>query len=133
MRYLGPHSDGIYLDYQGSTPIDPRVVKAMLAWWQRNAGNPYSGEHAFGSRAADAIDQARSQIAGLVSAERGEIFFTSSGTEANNLAISGALRGEKRKRRKLLVTAIEHTSVLGPAAALAMKSVLYCIRMRSKR
>jgi cysteine desulfurase len=113
-----PQVEGIYLDYQGSTPLDPAVVEAMLPWWQHHVGNPYSGEHTFGSRAAEAIENARTQIAGLLSVEGNSILFTSSGTESNNLAILGTARGDTGGRRKILVSAIEHTSVLAPAKVL---------------
>jgi len=90
----------------------------MLPWWQSRPGNPHSEEHAFGWRCREAIDKARSQIASLIGADPEDMVFTSGATEANNLAILGALRQHEPKRRTILVSAIEHASVLGPAAAL---------------
>ncbi len=112
--------DGIYLDYQASTPVDPAVLEAMLPWWQLGgAGNPHSHEHSFGWRAARAVHDARSQIATLLGADDEDVIFTSGATESNNLAILGTMRAVQSKRHTLLVMATEHASILGPAAALA--------------
>jgi cysteine desulfurase len=108
----------VYLDYHASTPVDPRVVEAMLPWWQGRPGNAHSDEHSFGWRARAAIQTARTQIANLTDADSEDIIFTSGATESNNLAILGAARGQNSTRRTLLVTEIEHSSVLGPAHAL---------------
>ena len=114
-----PPSDGIYLDYQASTPVDPDVLEAMMPWWRLGgAGNPHSHEHAFGWRAAEAIDHARTQIGDLIGAEGQDVIFTSGATESNNLAIFGTMRALESKRRTLLVTAIDHASILGPAEKL---------------
>lgn len=111
---------GIYLDYQASTPVDPAVVEAMLPWWhQSGVGNPHSYEHAFGWRAAKAVDEARAKIAALLGADDQDVIFTSGATESNNLAIFGAVRAAQSKRRTLLVTAIEHASILGPVTMLS--------------
>jgi cysteine desulfurase len=114
---------GIYLDYHASTPVDPVVLEAMLPWWQRHPGNPHSEEHSFGWRANEAIEIARSQIAALIRVDAEDIVFTSGATEANNLAILGVMRYRERRRNTLLVTAIEHASVLGPADELAREGI----------
>lgn len=113
-----PPSDGIYLDYHASTPVDPAVIEAMLPWWQHGTGNPHSHEHAFGWRAAEAVDRARTQIADLIGADSQDVIFTSGATDANNLAILGTMRCGESSRRTLLTTAIDHASILGPASAL---------------
>jgi cysteine desulfurase len=80
----------VYLDNQASTPVDPRVLEAMLPYFTIDYGNPHSESHVYGHRAMVAIDAARGEIAGLIHADPREIVFTSGATEANNLAIKGA-------------------------------------------
>ncbi len=116
-----PH--GIYLDYQASTPVDPAVLEAMLPWWHLpGVGNAHSHEHAFGWRASHAIDNARRQLAKLIDADSEDIIFTSGATESNNLAIFGVVAANQLKRRTILVTAVEHASILGPAAEIANRA-----------
>jgi cysteine desulfurase len=81
----------IYLDNQSSTRVDPRVLEAMLPYFTDDFGNPHSTSHAYGRIAAEAIERARGEIAGLIHADPREIAFTSGATEANNLAIKGAV------------------------------------------
>ncbi|HLF95578.1 MAG TPA: cysteine desulfurase family protein [Methylococcaceae bacterium] len=105
----------VYLDHNASTPVDERVVEAMLPYLSRLHGNP-SSLHRFGRLARDALETAREQVAALAGASPGQVIFTSSGTEANNLALLGmapALRG-----KTLAVGATEHPSVLEAAAWL---------------
>lgn len=106
----------VYLDYQATTPTDPRVVAAMLPYFTEKFGNPHSIGHAFGREAAEAVEQARADIAALIGAEAREIVFTSGATESNNAAIKGAmrfLRDERRSPRDHIVTvATEHKCVL---------------------
>jgi cysteine desulfurase len=91
----------------------------MLPWLRLpGAGNPHSHEHAFGWRAAKAIDRARAQLAALIGADDQDLIFTSGATESNNLAILGMMCAHRSKRRTLLVSAIDHASVLGPSAML---------------
>lgn len=104
----------IYFDYQATTPMDPRVLQAMIPWFltPSNAG---SRTHSYGQRAREAVETARRQVAELLNAPPEEVFFTSGATESNNLAILGlAEYGERTGRRHLISTAIEHKAVLEP-------------------
>jgi len=107
-------SDGppIYLDFQATTPTDPRVVAAMLPFFTERFGNPHSVQHCFGRDAEAAVERARGQIAGLIGAEAREIVFTSGATESNNLAIKGVARFRKQRRSHLVTCATEHKCVL---------------------
>ncbi len=103
----------IYLDNQASTQCDPAVARAMWPWFTEHVGNPHSVEHAAGREAAAAVDQARSHIAALISAEPREIVLTSGATESNNLAIKGAARqAGSAGRRRIITLATEHKCVL---------------------
>ncbi len=116
-------ADAIYLDYQATTPTDPRVVDAMMPYLVQRFGNPHSGSHVFGQEAADAVERAREQVAALIGAEAREIVFTSGATESNNLAIKGAARFLKARRPKLVTVATEHKCVLESARALIAEGV----------
>jgi cysteine desulfurase len=115
--------DAIYLDYQATTPTDPRVVEAMMPYLVQRFGNPHSSSHGFGLEAADAVERARGQVAALIGAEAREIIFTSGATEANNLAIKGAVRFLKPRRHKLVTVATEHKCVLESARSLVAEGV----------
>jgi cysteine desulfurase len=104
-------SKPVYLDYHASTPVDPRVLEAMLPYFSERFGNAASRQHAFGWEAQDAVDAARSSIAALLNASAGEIVFTSGATESNNLAIKGAAHA-RRDRDHVITVATEHKSVL---------------------
>lgn len=107
----------IYLDSYATTTLAPEARATMLALWDLG-GNPQS-PHSGGQRAAQALEMARASVAKLLGAQASEITFTSGATEANNLAIAGIARGARDKSRKrILVSAIEHKSVFGPAEAL---------------
>ena len=111
----------IYLDYNATTPIDPAVLEAMLPYLRDRFGNP-SSQHAYGQAVAGALDAARAEVARLIGAERGEILFTSGGTESTNAALKGAAfaaldRGES-SCRQIVVSAIEHPATLEAAHAL---------------
>lgn len=110
---------GIYMDYQASTPADPRVVEAMAPFWSTICGNPHAANHAFGWAADAAVEAARAQVAALIGADSDEIVFTSGATEANNLAVLGVARGAAAGRRRIVVSAIEHKCVLAAARAAA--------------
>jgi cysteine desulfurase len=107
----------IYLDYNATTPIDPRVVEAMGPHLTATFGNP-SSLHWFGQQARAALDEARGQVAALLGAASSEIVFTASGTEADNLALRGVAAAASPGRRKILYSAIEHHAVLNTARAL---------------
>lgn len=109
--------DNIYMDYQATTPADPRVVEAMQPYWSEMYGNPHSADHAFGWSADTAVDNARGYIAALIGADPDEIIFTSGATEANNLAVLGIARASPSARRRIVVSAIEHKCVLAAARA----------------
>jgi len=113
----------VYLDYHASTPVDPAVVDAMLPWLQQCIGNPHSEEHSYGWAAREAVEAARSQIAGLIGVDGEDILFTSGATEANNLALLGLMRFPERLRNKLLVSAIDHASILAPAFELRKEGI----------
>jgi cysteine desulfurase len=109
--------DLIYLDHASTTPIDPDVFEAMSPFFLDRFGNP-SSIHGFGREVRAALDRARDEVALAIGAEYSEITFTSGGTEANNLAILGAMRSAPPNRRRLVVSAVEHPSVLEAARAL---------------
>ncbi|AQS88989.1 cysteine desulfurase [Neoasaia chiangmaiensis NBRC 101099] len=112
----------VYLDNQATTPCDPRVVEAMLPYFTTVFGNPHSAGHAFGHAAAAAVEIGREQVASLIGAEAREIVFTSGATEANNLAIKGAVRhriAQGNKARRVITVATEHKCVLESVHELA--------------
>ena len=109
----------IYLDYHATTPVDDRVLEAMLPYFTQHFGNPHSVHHAYGWRAVADVQAARAQIAELINAEAREIIFTSGATESNNLAIKGAAHFLRRKDKAHIVTAAtEHKCVLESCRAL---------------
>jgi cysteine desulfurase len=108
----------VYLDCHATTPIDPRVLDAMLPYFTEYFGNPASAAHAWGWKAQAAVERARRQVAALIGAAPRDIVFTSGATESNNLAIRGAALAAEGRRR-IVVSAIEHKSVLETAAHLA--------------
>ena len=110
---------GIYMDYQATTPADPRVVEAMQPYWSALYGNPHSADHAFGWSADAAVEAARGHIAAVIGADPDEIVFTSGATEANNLAVLGIARASPITRKRIVVSAIEHKCVLAAARAAA--------------
>lgn len=103
----------IYLDYQASAPLDPRVEKAMAECQRYALGNPHSNTHSFGHKARRKIEKAQSHIAGLINAQPHEIIFTSGATEANNLALLG-IANARSGPRHIISVQTEHESVLQP-------------------
>ncbi len=101
----------IYLDYNGTTPIDPRVFTVMREFYESEFGNP-SSSHFYGLIPKEAVDNARKQVASLMDASVDEIVFTSGGTESNNHAITGAFDAPNQRGRHIITTQIEHPSVL---------------------
>lgn len=109
----------IYLDYNATTPCDPRVVEKMLPFFSEWYGNPATGLHLQGRRAARAVDEAREQIAALIKCRPDEMIFTGGATESNNLAILGLGRANRHGGRTRIVTsAVEHKAVLLPCRQL---------------
>lgn len=108
----------LYLDYAASTPMHPEALQEMLPLLGGAGGNP-SSTHSFGRRARGYVDLARDRLAALLEAESSEITFTSGGTEADNLAIFGAVLNAPDSRRRVVVSAIEHHAVLNPAHRLS--------------
>jgi len=102
----------IYLDHNATTPLDPRVLEAMLPVLREGFGNP-SSLHWFGQQARAAVDIAREQVASLIGASPGEIVFTASGTEADNTALRGSAAAAREPRRKIVTTTIEHHAGAG--------------------
>lgn len=110
----------IYLDYMATTPVDPRVVKKMLAYLDMTGdfGNPASRTHVYGWRAEEAVEQARQQVAQCIHADPKEIIWTSGATEANNLALKGAAHFYQRKGKHIVTCKTEHKAVLDVSAYL---------------
>lgn len=102
----------IFFDHVSTTPVDPRVLEVMLPYFTERFGNPSSHIHEAGVIAGRALEEAREQVAGLISARPEEIFFTSGATESNNLAIRGFLEANRDKGNHLIFSEIEHYSVL---------------------
>jgi cysteine desulfurase len=102
----------VYLDYQATTPTDPRVVDAMLPYFSVMFGNPHSRNHRYGWDAEQAVERARAQAAHIIGAIEKEIIFTSGATESNNLAIKGVARFYKDKKRHIVTCVTEHKCVL---------------------
>ncbi len=102
----------IYLDYGATTPVDPRVVDAMIPWLREHFGNPASRSHAWGWEAEEAVEKARTQVADLIGADPREIVWNSGATESDNLAIQGAAHFYKGKGKHLITVKTEHKAVL---------------------
>ena len=107
----------VYLDNMATTPVLPEVLEAMLPYFRDVYGNPQS-IHSWGDDAREALEKAREQVAALIGGEAEEIIFTSSGSEANNLALKGLAQGQVSKGKHIVITAIEHFSVLHAARTL---------------
>ena len=102
----------LFLDMQSTTPVDPRVLDAMLPYFTEQFGNPHSRSHFYGWESETAMEQARGQVARLIGADPKEIVFTSGATESNNVAIKGIANFYKEKKRHVLTTQTEHKCVL---------------------
>ncbi|KAL3680634.1 hypothetical protein R1sor_023590 [Riccia sorocarpa] len=102
----------LYLDMQATTPVDPRVLDAMLPYFTDQYGNPHSRTHIYGWESEDAVERARGQVANLIGANPKEIIFTSGATEASNIAIKGVAHFYKDKKKHIITTQTEHKCVL---------------------
>jgi cysteine desulfurase len=102
----------VYLDYQATTPMDPRVLEAMMPYFTEKFGNPHSRNHEYGWEAEEGVETARRQIADLIGADEREIVFTSGATESNNLAIAGVAHFYKDQRDHIVTLVTEHKCVL---------------------
>jgi cysteine desulfurase len=108
---MTPHFP-IYMDYGATTPVDPRVVDAMVPWLREHFGNPASRSHAWGWEAEEAVENARQQVADLIGADPREIVWTSGATESDNLAIKGAAEFYKDRGNHIVTAQTEHKAVL---------------------
>ena len=104
----------VYLDYNGSAPLDPRVAEAMFPVLRDGVGNA-SSVHRFGQRQAAVVDNAREQVAALVGVSPSGVIFCAGATEANNLALAGLAEGAPADRTRIVISAVEHASVREPA------------------
>jgi len=111
----------IYLDYASTTPVDPRVVDAMLPWLAERFGNPASNTHCYGWEAEDAVENAREEVARLINADAREIVWTSGATESNNLALKGAAQFHAERGRHIVTVRTEHKAVLDTCRQLELQ------------
>lgn len=102
----------IFLDYQSTTPCDPRVIEKMMPYFVKEFGNPHSRNHAYGWVAEEAVDEAREEVAKIINANAKDIVFTSGATESNNLAIKGVAHFYKDKKNHIITCVTEHKCVL---------------------
>ena len=108
----------IYMDSHATTPVDPRVLEAMLPWFTQKFGNAASRTHSYGWEADKAVEAARGEVAALIGADPSELVFTSGATESDNLAIKGAVEAYRAKGNHIVTVATEHKAVLDTVRAL---------------
>jgi len=108
----------VYMDHMSTTPTDPRVVEEMLPFFTENFGNPSSHLHSYGLRAKKAVDEARAKVADLINAKPEEIVFTFTGSESNNLALRGLALANRDRGKHIIISEVEHYSVLYTAREL---------------
>lgn len=111
----------IYLDYQSTTPVDPRVLEAMLPFFSEKFGNPHSRSHGFGWDAEDAVEQARARVAKIINAQAKDIIWTSGATESNNIAIKGCALFNQASKNHIITLATEHKCVLDVCRQLKLQ------------
>eukprot|EP00249_Psilotum_nudum_P024461 c29191_g1_i2 orf=265-1725(-) len=102
----------LYLDMQATSPVDPRVLDAMIPYYMHRFGNPHSRTHMYGWESDEAVEKAREQVANLIGANPKEIIFTSGATESNNISIKGVMHFYRDKKRHVITTQTEHKCVL---------------------
>lgn len=107
-----------YLDFQATTPQDPRVLDAMMPFMVSQYGNPHSRTHTFGWETEQAVETAREEVAAMIGCTAKEIIFTSGATESNNMAVKGVARFYKGKKNHVITTQTEHKCVLDSCRAL---------------
>ena len=108
----------VYMDHMSTTPTDPRVVEEMLPYFTEIFGNPSSHLHSYGLKAKKGVDEARAKVADLINAKPEEIVFTFTGSEANNLALRGLALANRDKGKHIIISEIEHYSILYTAREL---------------
>ncbi|KAK3866289.1 hypothetical protein Pcinc_028169 [Petrolisthes cinctipes] len=113
-----PETWPLYLDAQATTPLDPRVLDAMMPYLTHQYGNPHSRTHSYGWESERAMETARQQVADLIGADKKEIIFTSGATESNNISVKGVARFYKAKKRHVITTQTEHKCVLDSCRTL---------------
>ena len=105
---FGEDGRPVYLDNSATTPLDPRVLDAMMPYMTNRFGNPHSRSHAYGWEAETQVEKARRQLADLIGAEKREIVFTSGATESNNNILKGVANFYKSRKDHIITTVIEH-------------------------
>lgn len=115
---LRPAERPIYLDAQSTTPVDPRVLDAMMPFYMDQYGNPHSRTHAYGWESESATESARKHIADLIAADPKEVIFTSGATESNNMSLKGVAHFYRSKKNHIITTQTEHKCVLDSCRAL---------------
>jgi len=121
---MAPSPAAIYLDHHATTPVDPRVLEAMLPWFTKDFGNPASHTHRFGWRAEAAVELAREEIAaGIGATDPREVIFTSGATESDNLALQGVVAARGTTGTHIVSVATEHPAVLDTCLALERRGV----------
>jgi cysteine desulfurase len=118
LKVVKKSGKAIYLDMQATTPMDPRVIDAMLPYMMVQYGNPHSRTHVYGWESEKAVEKGRREVADLIGADPKEIVFTSGATEANNLAIKGVARFYRGKKQHIITSQIEHKCVLDSCRVL---------------
>ena len=115
---MARHGAPAYLDVQATSPVDPRVLDAMLPYFLGNFGNAHSKTHAFGWESEKAVENARESLAKLIGADSREVVFTSGATESNNMAVKGVANFYHPRKNHIITTVTEHKCILDSCRAL---------------